>query len=187
LDAAELRSRVSALMAAVASGSENAFADLYDAVAPVVYGVAQRVIRQAEQAEEVTQEVLLEVWQHSTRYDPARGSALSWVLTIAHHRAVDRVRSAQSRRTREQLIGQRELDRDHDQVIETVEHRAETDALKDCIDELTELQRESVTMAYFGGYSYPEVADRLRTPLGTVKTRMRDGLIRLRDCMGVMS
>lgn len=186
-DASVLRSRVAALMGAVATGSDAAFADLYDAIAPVVFGLTRRVLRQREQAEEVTQEVLLEVWQQAPRYDPSRGSALSWVLTIAHRRAVDRVRSVQSSRDREQLVTQQAREREHDEVTEAVEQHMDAAEVRRCIDELTELQRESVTLAYFGGYSYPEVADRLRTPLGTVKTRLRDGLIRLRDCMGVIA
>lgn len=184
-DAIGLRARLDLLMPQVAEGEDDAFAQLYDAVAPAVFGLARRVLRQAEQAEEVAQEVLLEVWQQASRFDAARGSALAWIMTMTHRRAVDRVRSAQSASNRELRIGSASQDRPHDQVSEAVEQRLEAEAVRDCVDELTEIQRESVTMAYFGGYSYPEVAERLKTPLGTIKTRMRDGLIRLRDCLGV--
>lgn len=180
-----LRARLDLLMPQVAKGEDDAFAQLYDAVAPAVFGLARRVLRQAEQAEEVAQEVLLEVWQQASSFDAARGSALAWIMTMTHRRSVDRVRSVQAASYRELRVGSRSQDRPHDQVSEAVEQHMEAEAVRDCVDELTAIQRESVTMAYFDGYTYPEVAARLKTPLGTIKTRMRDGLIRLRDCLGV--
>lgn len=183
--AAPGRRHLDPLLRRVAKGDDGAFAELYDAVAPAVFGLARRVLRQAEQAEEVAQEVLLEVWQQAPRFDPGRGTGFAWVMTMAHRRAVDRVRSAQAASDRELHVASRSQERAHDQVSEAVEQQMEAEAVRDCVDELTEIQRESVMMAYFGGYTYPEVAERLKTPLGTIKTRMRDGLIRLRDCMGV--
>jgi RNA polymerase sigma-70 factor, ECF subfamily len=182
---AAARRQLDGLLIRVADGDEPAFADLYDAVAGSVFGLAKRVLRQAEQAEEVAQEVLLEVWQQAARFDPGRGSGFAWVMTVAHRRAVDRVRSAQSASDRERRVGQRNHEREHDQVAELVEQRMEAEAVRDCMDSLTEVQKQSVTMAYYEGMTYPEVAERLDAPLGTIKTRMRDGLIRLRDCLGV--
>ncbi len=179
------RQHVDSLLLRVAKGDDGAFAELYDAVAPAVFGLARRVLRQAEHAEEVAQEVLLEVWQQAPRFDPGRGTGFAWVMTMTHRRAVDRVRSAQSSTDREARVGQRSLGREHDEVVEAVEARLEAEAVRECISTLTDLQRESVTLAYFAGLTYPEVATRLGTPLGTIKTRMRDGLIRLRDCLGV--
>lgn len=179
------RRHLDSLLLQVAKGDDGAFAELYDAVAPAVFGLARRVLRQAEQAEEVAQEVLLEVWQQAPRFDPGRGTGFAWVMTIAHRRAVDRVRSAQAAADRDLRVGQHSVVREHDEVAEAVEQRLETEAVRDCIDTLTQLQRQSVTLAYYGGFTYPEVAERLGTPLGTIKTRMRDGLIRLRDCLGV--
>ena len=184
-DAGKLRRHLDALMPRVAKGDESAFGEVYDAVTPMVFGLARRVVRQAEQAEEVSQEVMLQVWQQATRFDASRGSAMSWIMTMTHRRAVDRVRSAQASSDRELRVGRESHVREHDEVTEAVEQRLEAEAVRDCVDALTEVQRESVTLAYFGGYSYPQVAERLGTPLGTVKTRMRDGLIRLRDCLGV--
>lgn len=169
----------------VAKGDDGAFAELYDAVAPAVFGLAKGVVRQIELAEEVAQEVLLEVWQKAPRFDPERGSGFAWVMTMAHRRAVDRVRSVQSATDRDLRVAQKSVQREHDQVVETVEERLAAESVRNCIDALTELQRESLTLAYFGGLTYSEVAQQLQTPLGTVKTRMRDGIIRLRDCMGV--
>lgn len=166
-------------------GDEVAFAELYDALSPAVYGLTRRVVRDPAQAEEVTQEVFIDVWRSSPRFDPARGAARSWVLTIAHRRAVDRVRSAQASTDREQRAAQASGSRDFDEVVEAVETRLEVEAVRRCLQALTDLQREAVSLAYYGGQTYAQVATGLGIPLGTIKTRLRDGLIRLRDCLGV--
>jgi len=160
----------------VARGDEAAFASLYDQLAGPVYGLIRRVVRDPAQSEEVAQEVLLEVWR-------TKGSAATWVMTIAHRRAVDRVRSATAAAEREKRTSV--LLTPGDDVAEAVEASLEKERVRRCLDELTELQRESITLAYYGGYSYREVAGLLGITLGTIKTRIRDGLIRLRDCMGV--
>jgi len=126
--------------------------------------------------------VLLEVWRSASRFDPVQGSARSWLMTMAHRRAVDRVRSAQASAEREARATLAATD--YDVVVEEVEARLEAQRVRRCLDSLTELQRESVTLAYYGGYTYREVAGLLGVAVGTVKTRMRDGLIRMRDCMG---
>lgn len=173
------------LIARVARGDERSFEQLYDDVGGQVFGLVRRVLRDPAQAEEVTQEVFLEIWRTATRYDSTRGRAMTWVMTIAHARAVDRVRSAQASTDRDVRVGQRDYDVAFDEVSEAVEHRLERVQVRRCLDGLTDLQRESLTLAYYGGYTYNQVADLLSVPLGTVKTRLRDGLIRMRDCMGV--
>jgi RNA polymerase sigma-70 factor, ECF subfamily len=173
------------LLALVARGDERAFASLYDQIAGPAYGLIRRVVRNPAQSEEVTQEVLLEVWRAASRFDPSKGSAATWIMTIAHRRAVDRVRSAAAAAEREQRTAQPPAD--GDDVAETVEASLEQERVRRCLDGLTELQRESITLAYYGGYSYREVAALLGSTLGTIKTRIRDGLIRMRDCMGVSS
>jgi RNA polymerase sigma-70 factor (ECF subfamily) len=171
------------LLALVARGDERAFAAVYDHFSAPVYGLARRVVRDPAQSEEVAQEALLDVWRTAARFDPAKGSAATWVLTIAHRRAVDRVRSAAVAAEHEQRAG--DLAAASDEVADAVEASLERERVRRCLDGLTELQRESVTLAYYGGYSYREVAALLGSALGTIKTRIRDGLIRLRDCMGV--
>jgi RNA polymerase sigma-70 factor (ECF subfamily) len=171
------------LLRLVARGDEAAFTALYDRLAPRVYGLAQRIVRDPAQAEEVAQEALVDVWRTAGRYDPARGSAVSWVLTIAHRRAVDRVRAEQATadRTRRAAVSEVAFD----EVVEAATARFEQQQVRRCMSSLTELQREAVNLAYYRGYTYREVAELLGTALPTVKTRMRDALIRLRDCLGV--
>ncbi|GAA1268699.1 sigma-70 family RNA polymerase sigma factor [Kitasatospora nipponensis] len=175
------------LVAQVAFGDRDAFSGLYDAVAGPVLGLIRRVLRDPAQSEEVAQEVMLEVWRTAARYRPERGEVMPWVLTMAHRRAIDRVRSAQAAADRDQRAAAAAHTPVFDEVAEQVEGRLEREQVRRCLRTLTELQRESVTLAYYRGYSYPEVADMLGKPLGTVKTRLRDALIRLRDCLGVES
>jgi RNA polymerase sigma-70 factor (ECF subfamily) len=171
------------LMLRVARGDRDSFERVYELISGPVYGLVLRVLRDPSQSEEVAQEVLVDVWRQASRFDPARGSANAWVMTMAHRRAVDRVRSAQAATDREQRAAT--LEREHDHVAEDVEARLERERVRRCLGGLTELQRESVVLAYYSGYTYVEVAQLLKLSLGTVKTRMRDGLIRLRDCLGV--
>ncbi|MDA8321484.1 MAG: ECF RNA polymerase sigma factor SigK [Actinomycetota bacterium] len=171
------------LLRLVARGDEGAFEQIYDRLAGAAYGLIRRVVRDPAQAEEVTQEVMLEVWRTASRFDPDRGSAATWVLTIAHRRAIDRVRSTTASVAREQRVA--EVEAPADFVADVVEANLERERVRRCLDGLTPLQRESITLAYYGGYSYPQVAGLLGVALGTIKTRIRDGLIRLRDCLGV--
>ncbi|MFC6155506.1 ECF RNA polymerase sigma factor SigK [Kribbella sp. NPDC058693] len=172
------------LLALTATGDTAAFSALYDRVAPWVFGLVRRILRNPAQSEEVTQEVMIDVWRTATRYDADRGSAHSWILTIAHRRAVDRVRSEQASADRTDLAGARSVEVDFDQVADTVSTRLEAEQVRRCLGSLTELQRESIELAYYNGYTYPEVAHQLGAKLPTIKARMRDGLIRLRDCLG---
>jgi len=170
------------LLGAVARGDQDAFEAVCSRAVPTVLGVVRAVVRDPSQAEEVCQEVLLEVWRKASRFQPGRGSAMAWVTTIAHRRGVDRVRS--ERRSAERELRAAVHAVDYDDVAETVEARLDRERVRRCLGALTELQRESVTLAYYGGYTFREVAALLQVPEGTVKTRMRDGLIRLRDCLG---
>lgn len=171
------------LLTAVARGDERAYDAVYDLASGWVLGVARKVVRDPALAEEVMQEVMLEVWRLASRFDPAKGSGTSWVMTLAHRRAVDRVRSERSHATRELRAATSVID--YDDVTEAVEASLEAERVQRCLSSLTSLQLECVNLAYYGGYTYAEVAELLGVPAGTVKTRMRDGLIRLRDCLGV--
>ncbi|MFF9909387.1 sigma-70 family RNA polymerase sigma factor [Streptomyces sp. NPDC013457] len=173
------------VMGRVAHGDQQAFATVFEAVSGPVLGLVRTVLRDPAQSEEVAQEVLVEVWRTAARYQPSRGSVMTWVLTLAHRRAVDRVRSEQAASDREARVALLEHTPAYDEVVEQVELRLEREQLRRCLRGLTELQRESVTLAYYRGLTYREVAELLTLPLGTVKTRLRDGLIRLRDCLGV--
>ena len=173
------------LLTLVAGGDQVAFETVYDRVAPAVFGLVLRVLRDSAQSEEVAQEALLEVWRTAGRFDPARGTALAWVMTIAHRRAVDRVRSERAAATREARAAAAATPPAADEVAETVESSLEAERVRHCLDGLTGTQRESITLAYYSGLSYPQVASALGVALGTVKTRIRDGLRRLRDCLGV--
>src|SRR5690349_17023649 len=174
------------LMVRVAKGDERAFELLYDQLAGPIFGLVRRIVRDAAQSEEVAQEVLVELWRTATRYAPDKGSALNWAMTLAHRRAVDRVRSARASTEREQKATfEAARGRPFDEVAESVTARLERSQVRRCLSFLTDLQRESVLLAYYQGYAYREVAEVLSTPQGTIKTRLRDGLIRLRDCLGV--
>ena len=175
------------LLARVAQGDQAAFAALYDQIAPRVLGLVRRLLRDHAQSEEVTQEIFLEIWQTATRYDSAKGGASTWIMTMAHRRAVDRVRASQASRDRDTKIGIRDYDAQYDNVSETVQTRVEHERVEKAMLRLTELQRQAVSLAYYGGYSHSEVANLLSVPIGTVKTRLRDGMIRLRDELGVAS
>jgi RNA polymerase sigma-70 factor, ECF subfamily len=166
-------------------GDQAAFAQLYDAVAGRVFGLALRVVRDPAQAEEVCQEALLDLWRTSARYDPAQGSAISWIFTLVHRKAVDRVRSAEASTRRDTSYHHRNQHVEHDTTAEAVEASFEARRVRTALESLTPVQREALELAYFGGYTHTEVASMLDLPVGTAKTRIRDGLIRLRDTMGV--
>lgn len=177
------------LLARVAGGDANAFATLYDRVAPTVYGMARRVVVDRQMAEDVTQEVLLAVWAKAATFDAARGSARTWILTMAHRRAVDVVRSSQASRNRIERVAAASTERPFDEVADLVVDRAQGESdvrdVNRALGTLSTLQRAAIELAYFQGLSYREVARALDVPLGTAKTRIRDGMKRMASQLGV--
>ncbi|MDX2390783.1 MULTISPECIES: ECF RNA polymerase sigma factor SigK [unclassified Streptomyces] len=185
-DATRADEGLAVLLGRVAEGDEAAFGEVYEAVCGRVLGVTLAVLRDRSQAEEVTQEVFVEVWRTAGRYRSDRGSVRTWVLTMAHRRAVDRVRSAQASTDRERRAARLESALpEFDEVSEAALERDEAARVRRCLGSLTGIQRQSVTLAYYRGLTCREVSEALSVPLGTVKTRLRDGLLRLRDCLGV--
>jgi len=179
--------RLAGLLGQAALGDQAAFAEFYDATSARAYGLALRVVRNPAHAEEVTQEAYLDAWRSSARYDVQRGSAAGWLLTIVHRKAVDRVRSVEAATARDETWNREAAPIDHDQTAETAHASLDATRVRNAVATLTDVQRQAVELTYFGGYTHTEVAALLDVPLGTAKTRIRDGLIRLRDLMGVSS
>lgn len=177
--------QLAVLLEGIARGEQAAFAEFYRLTSRRVFGMARRVLIDPELSEDTTQEVFLQVWQNAAKFDSSAGSPLSWLMTISHRRAVDRVRSAQSSSDREAKYGASSQDIEHDSVSDEVSSRLEAEAVVRCLETLTETQQESVRLAYYGGLTYREVAERLNAAVPTIKSRIRDGLIRLKTCLGV--
>jgi RNA polymerase sigma-70 factor (ECF subfamily) len=181
----DLSQRLAGLLAGIAGGDQAAFAEFYQLTSRRVFGMARRVLIDPELSEDTTQEVFLQVWQNAGKFNPEAGSPLSWLMTISHRRAVDKVRSSQSATDREAKYGASSQDLDHDSVAAVVDSKLEAEAVVRCLETLTETQQESVRLAYYGGLTYREVAEKLNAALPTIKSRIRDGLIRLKTCLGV--
>ncbi len=182
--AADLNDPTGDLLRRAGRGDQSAFAELYDALSPLVYGVVLKVVRDPSQAEEVAQEVFVELWRLAARFDGTKGSAKTWAATLAHRRAIDRVRSEQASRVRQDRDANQTVRPERDAVASEVEASFEQVRVRRALTQLSELQREAVELAYFGGHTYREVAVLLNVAEGTVKSRIRDGMIRLRDELG---
>ena len=159
-----------------------AFDAVYAQVAGSVYGLARRVTRNEAHAEEVTQETLIVVWRRAAQYDPLRGSAMAWIMTQAHRRSVDRVRSEQAHMRRNAIIVNTRP-RPYDHVVEAIEDQSQREQLRGSLGSLTELQSQAIQLAYYQGYTYQEVAQLLDTPIGTLKSRLHLALLRLRETL----
>lgn len=182
--AADLSDPIGELLRRAGRGDQSAFAELYDALSPLVYGVVLKVVRDPSQAEEVAQEVFVELWRLAARFDGTKGSAKTWAATLAHRRAIDRVRSEQASRVRQDRDANQTIPNERDVVASEVESSFDQVRVRRALLQLSELQREAVELAYFGGHTYREVAVLLNVAEGTVKSRIRDGMIRLRDELG---
>lgn len=173
-------------LGAIAEGDRDAFTEFYDLTCARVFGLSSRIVRNATLAEDVTQEVYLQVWTSAARqYDPTLASPIGWLMTLTHRRSVDRVRAEQSATDRNHAYGATHLGREHDVVADEVGQRLDEQQVSDCLDTLTATQREAIALAYYSGHTYREVAELLDAALPAVKSRIRDGLIRLKNCLGV--
>ena len=170
-------------MSAVAKGDHWAFAELYDQTVRRIYGTVLRVLRAPEHAEEVTQEVYAELWQQAARYEPSKGSVISWMTTVARRRAVDRVRSVSSEMAREERYAGA-VEPEIDQVWAGATQSHDIERVRRGLRSLTDLQSEALTLAYYEGLTQSQIAARLNVPLGTVKARMRDAMKRLGTMLG---
>lgn len=171
------------LMVGVQRGDERAFADLYDALSPVVFGTVKRVLRDPAMSEEVAQEVFVELWRTAERFDPERASVSTWAVTLARRRAVDRVRREQSQRDRIERAGQRRAD-DACLPDEAVVSSLDAERVNRAVADLPDDQRAVIEMAFIQGESHAVIAERLAMPLGTVKSRVRGGLKKLSGTLG---
>lgn len=168
------------LLDLTSGGDKGAFSALYERTAPRILGLIQRVLVDPAQSEEVAQDVFLEVWQNAARFDPDKGHALSWMLTMAHRRAIDRVRASQSSRDRDYAVGVRDHRDDIDDPYSDVETRLEHTRVAALLSQLTIVQQEAITLTYFEGLTNTEAARKAGIPVGTMKTRLRGSLIALR-------
>ncbi|MGW4244696.1 sigma-70 family RNA polymerase sigma factor [Nocardia sp. NPDC004722] len=175
----ELCHRLASLLTEVGRGDRDAFTDLYRLTHQRVLGFAGWILHDRSAAEDVAQEVFLQVWSQAGRYDATIASPMGWIKMLTHRRAVDRVRSECSATRRDWLYGETHIHRDHDTVLEVVEQHFEEREVVRCLDALTQCQRESIVLAYYAGQTYDEIALHLGTRASTVKTRVRDGLRRL--------
>ncbi len=170
-----------ALLERVQAGDEQALAEMYDRFTPMLYPVALRILRRAADAEDAVQDVWMQVWRRSASYDPKRGAVAAWLLTVVRTRALDRYRSLASRTRAEGRVDP------HDQVTPPVDPTASAVSgqigarVRDALAQLEPQQRQVLEIAYFEGLSQTEIAERIKAPLGTVKSWTRQGLMRLRD------
>jgi RNA polymerase sigma factor (sigma-70 family) len=171
-----------ALVALVARGDEDALAELYDRVSRIAYGLALRVLRDERHAEDAVQEAFLQVWRNAATFRAERAKASTWILTLVHRRAVDLVRR-EERRQAEPLTDDTELAQAPEQTEEAAWLRFERERVQAALKELPDVQRETLELAYYGGFSQTELSDRLGVPLGTIKSRMFSGLARLREIL----
>ncbi len=172
-----------ALVALVARDDEDALAELYDRVGRTAYGLALRVLRDERHAEDAVQEAFLQVWRSAATFRPERAKASTWILTLVHRRAVDLVRREQRRQAEPLTDDAAGVAVEAEQTDEAAWLRFERERVQTALKRLPDLQRETLELAYYGGFSQSELAERLGVPLGTIKSRMFAGLARLRELL----
>lgn len=178
------RSEGQALVKRLLERDEDALREVMKAFGGVVFGMAKRVVADPTLAEEVAQDAFLALWRRPGAYDPERGSLQAFLLGVTRNKAIDLVRHEESlRKAKEALITEAEATSEHLSTYELTATSGERDELMAALAQVSEVQREAVILAYFGGRTYREVAKELEIPEGTAKTRLRDGLSKLRDVL----
>ncbi|HYP51756.1 MAG TPA: sigma-70 family RNA polymerase sigma factor [Pyrinomonadaceae bacterium] len=170
------------LLRAVARGDEESLAAIYDRYRTILFGLLFRILGNRAEAEDVLQEVFVQVWQRARDFDENRGKAFTWLVTLARSRAIDRLRSLGSRSRTIEAATKESADAVGD-AIEDAINNERGEVVRAALKELPEEQRAALLMAYFDGFSQSEIAERTNTPLGTVKTRMRTGMTKLREVL----
>jgi RNA polymerase sigma-70 factor (ECF subfamily) len=171
------------LLQAIARGDEQALASLYDRYRLILFGLILRILHSRPEAEDVLQDVFIQVWKRAADFDESRGRPFTWLVTLCRSRTIDRLRALESRQrtANEAVRGAEESVSDSEQDAMRAEQSA---VVRECLGELPREQRETLVLAYFEGLTQTEIASRLGAPLGTVKTRMRSGMIKLREMLG---
>lgn len=177
------RERLRDCLLATAAGDRGAFEQLYQHTSAKLFGVCLRILHERGEAEEVLQDVYLTIWRKASQYDVERASPITWLAMIARNRAIDRIRSGQLERASVPIDLAQELADDSPDAFALAQGASENRQLHDCMDELSLEQRSAIRVAFFEGCTYEELAQRSATPLGTLKSWIRRGLLKLRDCM----
>lgn len=171
------------ILRAVAGGDEQALGQLYDRYRLILFGLILRILRSQPEAEDVLQEVFLQVWRRASSFDEARGRPFTWLVTLARSRAIDRLRSLSARERTATEAANEATDQISDAATDAVKSE-QAEVVRRALSGLPEEQRRTLVLAYFEGLTQTEIAEKLNTPLGTVKTRMRSGMIKLRELLG---
>lgn len=168
------------VMSRVARGDVSAFAELYDGMAAPLFSFAMRILRDGGEAEDLLQDVFVKIWNHAGSYDPQRGTPFAWAATLTRYKAIDRLRARHRRERLSEAAGNEVLDAS-DPSRTAVDDRPDAEALRSVFGRLSAEQREVIDLAFFSGLTQPEIAAQLQQPLGTVKARIRRGMLKLRD------
>jgi RNA polymerase sigma-70 factor (ECF subfamily) len=170
------------LLRAIVRGDESAFAALYEQYSSILFGLLLRIVRDRPEAEDVLQEVFLQIWQQAANFDASRGRPFTWLVTLARSRAIDRLRSRDSRE-RTATAAAREVTEEIGDAVADAFRAEQSEIVRGALAEIPEEQRRTLLLAYFEGLTQTEIAERLGQPLGTVKTRMRAGMQKLRELL----
>lgn len=182
-DATASRNQLSAALARVAGGDRAALRIVYQDTSAKLFGICLRILKDRAEAEDVLQDVYVTVWRKAAAFDPGRASPITWLVTIARNRAIDRLRSGAIARRMEPIEAADDISDDAAPALEMVEKAEQQVRLSDCLGELEDRQSKAIRSAFLDGVTYEELAERTGVPLGTMKSWIRRGLLKLRACL----